>query len=982
MLREKTDGLPLFVRYLMDDLLQAVKEGKSPEQVLERTPSGFSEYVREQFGQLAKLVRNEKGVRDLFALLTVAKGALRQDEVEELTGLSVWDLEDLPHQVTRWFSIGKTRSPADMPTAEMPTYSFAHPLLAEEFRKHLGKEARQMEERLLKWCENWREHRSFPYILRHYAEHLYDKWQMTNEQMTYDALCRLALDPDFKQAQTEHLPDEPNLPLKTVQLALDAAIQLEDAPMMARLLIEHAKRAQSEETPLQAWRKGHREGAFEMATEIVFARDHKLGTLWSLFLARVAEGEGEQDWAKRFLDEVRKRWEKAKAKLTKLEYWQGEMAAFLLSELGQVEGAIEIAGLVLNDWSKRELATSWASKRLFDQALKLAERIEEARWRSGALVGIAKEMAKAGILERAKEVFDQALKVAEGIKDAWDRAMALREIAEGMAEVGMKERTKEIFEQALEATEEIEDAKEWAEALGEITEGMVRVGMEKRVKEVFKHALKIAEEIKEAWWREEVLEAIIKEMTKARAKDWAKEIFEYVLEVVEKFESEWKKAKVLEVIAINIAKADMFERILKIAIEIKETKARIWALSAIAIGMAIERIFDQALQVAEKIEDVIKQEQALSAIAGEMAKARMFDQALRVAERIREANERAETLGMIAEEMAKVGMFNQALKIVEGIEKAGWRAWSLRTIAGEMAKAGMFDQALKLAEGIEDAEQRAKALKEIAREMAKVGMVERAKEVFEQALKAAEKIKHAKLQVEELNAIVQEMVRIKMFKQVLKVAERVEKAREKRDADDELIGLLMLSELERKIDDVWTKEIKEIWYQLLLQKNFNLSASNVITEWVARIGIKQALEAIREIEDIFLQSWLLKEIAKGIVKSGMFEQALKVAKEIKDAMWRSETLMAIAKEMAKAGEVDGVIGIVKRETGLQMKMLSSVLEPLAERARKGDEKSKEGFLELLPLCGWSLELAYKACELLHQLYPERKEEIARVVSGE
>jgi hypothetical protein len=107
-----------------------------------------------------------------------------------------------------------------------------------------------MEERLLKWCENWREHRSFPYILRHYAEHLYDKWRMTNEQMTYDALCRLALDSDFKQAQTQHLPDEPNLPLKTVQLALDAAIQLEDAPMMARLLIEHAKRAQSEERRL------------------------------------------------------------------------------------------------------------------------------------------------------------------------------------------------------------------------------------------------------------------------------------------------------------------------------------------------------------------------------------------------------------------------------------------------------------------------------------------------------------------------------------------------------------------------------------------------------------------------------------------------------------------------------------------------------------------------------------------------------------
>jgi hypothetical protein len=469
----------------MDDLLQAVKEGKSPEQVLERTPSGFSEYVREQFGQLAKLVRNEKGVRDLFALLTVAKGALRQDEVEELTDLSVWDLEGLPLQVTRWFSIGKTRSSADMPTAEMPTYSFAHPLLAEEFRRHLGREARQMEERLLKWCENWRKHPSFPYILRHYAEHLYEKCPMTNERMTneqmtnYAELCRLALDSDFKQAQTEHLPDEPNLPLKTVQLALQSAIQLEDAPKMARLLMEHAKRAQSEEeTPLQAWRKGHRERAWrrehqeralKMATEIVFARDHELGTLWSLLLAWVAESEGERDWAKRFLDEVRKRWEGAKLEELSDWDWEGKMAAFLLGELGQVEGATEVVGLVLDDAGKRELATSWASKGLFEQALKVAEGIEEADERAEALREIAGEIAKAGMTDWAKEVFERALKVAEGIKEAGWRAGPLREIAGEMAKAGM-------FDQALKVAEGIEDANERAWALREIAGEMAMAG--------------------------------------------------------------------------------------------------------------------------------------------------------------------------------------------------------------------------------------------------------------------------------------------------------------------------------------------------------------------------------------------------------------------------------------------------------------------------------------------------------------------------
>jgi hypothetical protein len=330
------------------------------------------------------------------------------------------------------------------------------------------------QERWLKVCEDWKglasqEPSLHRYILRHYAEHLYERWQspVPDAQSRYSELCRLALDSDFKQAQTEYLPKEPNLPLKTVQLALDAAIQLEDAPMMARLLMEHAKRAQSEETPLQAWRRGHRERALELATDIVFKRNHKLGTLWSLFLAWVAESEGERDWAKRFLDEVRERWEGAKLeKLRDWDWegrdWEGKMAVFLLGELGQVEGAVEVAGLVLGDESKGKLAASLASKELFDQALKVAERIEEAWQRAGALREIAGEMAKAGM-------FDQALKVAEGIEDADERARALREIAGEMAKAGM-------FDQALKVAEGIEDADERARALREIAGEMAKEG--------------------------------------------------------------------------------------------------------------------------------------------------------------------------------------------------------------------------------------------------------------------------------------------------------------------------------------------------------------------------------------------------------------------------------------------------------------------------------------------------------------------------
>jgi len=127
---------------------------------------------------------------------------------------------------------------------------------------------------------------------------------------------------------------------------------------------------------------------------------------------------------------------------------------------------------------------------------------------------------------------------------------------------------------------------------------------------------------------------------------------------------------------------------------------------------------------------------------------------------------------------------------------------------------------------------------------------------------------------------------------------------------------------------------------------------------------------------------IVKEMAKvGMFEKAMFEKALKLAEGIEEAWWRAEALKAIAEAMVGMGEIEEAIGIVEREPGMRAEMLLSVLLMLAGQAGKGDERNKEGFLRLLPLCGWSLELAYQACGLLAWLYPERVEEIAKVVSG-
>jgi hypothetical protein len=74
--------------------------------------------------------------------------------------------------------------------------------------------------------------------------------------------------------------------------------------------------------------------------------------------------------------------------------------------------------------------------------------------RAEALGAIAKEMAKA----RAKDVFDQALKVAEGIEDAWSAGRGIECDCERDGE-GRDGRTREVFDQALKVAEGIEE--EW-----------------------------------------------------------------------------------------------------------------------------------------------------------------------------------------------------------------------------------------------------------------------------------------------------------------------------------------------------------------------------------------------------------------------------------------------------------------------------------------------------------------------------------------
>jgi hypothetical protein len=160
-----TDGLPLYVHHLLDEF-QVNEEGlNNIDSLLENTPKGFEAYIRKQLKHLAKVneIKQYRELQMLFSLLTVALGPLSDEDIQALTNLTLWDLETLPWQVTRWINIQKS--------PDNTFYSFSHSLLAKEFSITLGRQAAEALTVLTNYCENWEKNKS-EYVMRYYPKHL------------------------------------------------------------------------------------------------------------------------------------------------------------------------------------------------------------------------------------------------------------------------------------------------------------------------------------------------------------------------------------------------------------------------------------------------------------------------------------------------------------------------------------------------------------------------------------------------------------------------------------------------------------------------------------------------------------------------------------------------------------------------------------------------------------------------------------------
>ncbi len=971
----KSQGLPLYVRMVIDDL----KAGRWTVDDEERLPEGLTAYFEDI---LERLRVSDVGtvLTPIFCLLAWAKEPLTEGMLKvllrthHLSRSSGWDAL-FRKAVEYGHMMLQLRPNSDGEVG----LSFYH----DAFRQHLLESAMVRENRIWakeRWLEvmaQWPELKKegpdiYRYALRHYAEHL-------KEAKAWKKLIELARDEAFAQTQREVLPAEPDLPLQTLQLALLAGIEANRPTWMAEMVLRHAQWVETAETPLQALETHGLDRAIGLAKQRL-ERDYRIGTLWLLLLAFACKVKGDKKGAERCLQEVKHWWEgkflekikREQIEIVKLllsrskgatsyivaKLTQPRIVTLLLSELGDVTGAYEVAIKVVgDDKGRQELALRWAHRGNFEASVKFTEEIEDENTRADALRTLVKVMVKARMGEEAKKVFKAMVKVAEVIEDKWWRATALEAIANAMAEMKM-------FEEALTVAEKIEVFEWRAYALRAVANEMYKAGMVEEANKIFEETLKAAKKIEDAKSRARVLGEIAKGMVKSEIGKDANKTFEASLKVAEsiddKNERSWAWVDIIEA----MAKAGVFEEALKVAGKIEVFEWRAYALRAVAnemykAGMVEEanKIFEETLKAAKKIEDAKSRARVLGEIAEAMAKVNItekaeevFKAAIKVTDEINDAGERAQAFGDIAESMAKVGMFEGAIEVTERIEVVESREWAIKAVVEAMSEAGMFEGAIKIAEGIEDAWKRAETLNSVvkamieagggddafkvtkgiedawraevlsvvAEAMAKSGMGEKATKAFEIAVINATEFENEWTCAYALKAVVEAVVEAGMVEEAkkvleiaIKVAEGIEDAEERAWALMSIVeSMVVLGNLERAVKVAERIEDLEECTGALRLVAAAMARAGMLEK--AKNVFEKALKVSEGIEDTEKRAWALMLIVEEMSNVAMFEAAVKVTEGINDVWLHANALSAVALAMVKSRRFDDAVKISER----------------------------------------------------------------------
>ncbi|HEY6807087.1 MAG TPA: tetratricopeptide repeat protein [Pyrinomonadaceae bacterium] len=1027
LIRQKTGGFPLYLGYLIDDIVNCLENGATHDDIgilLQHTPMGFEAYVEAEYEKLIQGggLKGSSKAKRLFALLCVVLGELPVADVFALTGLDEGD--ELPQKALRWFSInGK---------GENQTFSFVHPLLAEEFSKVQFTLAKSSKQQLLSHCSHWKENRS-TYALQHFARHLF-------REGAWEKLYALARDKEFILAQERAYTLESDAGLRTVQLALEAAIVTDNAPQIVEFALKCASKLSdiTHASPLTALNYDFNR-AVSLA-KLISVKDEERGVLWLLLLAKASCRKHKIENARELINKLcemhlprlhrdelaivafvelfhmfeeqvlalqrRLLTEKGRAKLINAVLEASEATTFLTLE-NRIRIAFQL-GETLVDKSILEEAIGaisdvQANAGDVDGAMKTLDMISDEWIRRRHLAPIAEAQARCGSLDAALDSVSQ-------LHTEWVQVRTLSSIAQIQIRLGNEDGANRAFSAAnqivrkLAAIDPTYKYQDQVEGLGFIAAAQVSSGRIAEADSTLTEALTISRAMTYEYSKSVALTCVVRVLLDLGRLAEAIAISEEISEATQAYDA-LKLIAQAQLNAGNIEEAEQtIEQVIEIAYDSIHIDSFYTFIEIAEMQAAAGRLKESKLMFREIIKrnDIPAEHSVyggswkVALIAETQAKLGFIEDAERTfAWSLRTKKEHRSSLASawsnVAQVQASSGNVNAALRTVKNIDKYDEyeRATALRHIAQVQATTGRMAEAISTIKSIDPDEYCIAVACAIAQFQTECGMIEDATATFDEAKKAAHSIWEYWPRADAFRSIAEAQAASGNVDEAIKTAGEIAILHGEFFKTIYAQTLIYISDVEVDAGNVAnanvilaklvgrTAEISEELYRVEVLGSI---AECQFRRANGRKAVRTFAEAKRiagEIVDASDRVKALSSLAGSQVKSGRiddsnatFHVAIETARQISNEEDQREAFVLIAQARAKSGRGEEILNLSKSMPTYRRWDLHSIAKACVE----GENSS--GFKKVLTAATCYVDLTYELVGMLVTLYPKQCDQIA------
>ncbi|HEY0426544.1 MAG TPA: NACHT domain-containing protein [Pyrinomonadaceae bacterium] len=957
---EKTEGLAIYVHYLLDELSKA-NEIHWTERIKE-LPKGFEEYVK---ASLPVALTGKPNWEDALSFIALTQAPLDKHDLVALTKLSGNKLDNIDFDNVRWDIKRWLRNEAD-------SWAFSHQKIGEVFYKRYVADRKAIFiKHLLNYCEEWEQHKS-AYALLNYAK-------LLRTDGKEEKLYRLADNENFLATQRNVLTDTPDASLRTLQTAILYAAEKNNGAMMAKFSLSHALLVEklSEEPWLEAFAHRGFSGALQLADHF---GDDERRVVWYLLTAWKLAKSNEKEEAEKILRRI------DALPLTELSGSQSLIAEFVLPIF------LEVAhlNLILNIYAKILVKSKFERKVFniskqflqigdFDKAEQCIRSINDSQLRLTALISLAINLADVNRRERAEHIIDEVKPIAYSDKNLSFRASILANLAILLLRIDRISEAEQIIDEIIQIANSSKTILTKFYIFKYLSSILFKAHLFDKANQIFYEAEKIADSIEDKNVRQEKLKKLAEILIDARFLDRAEHI-------VHSMENAFIRSQLLAKLAvasIHEQFADKSQRLFaeaeQIARSIEDTRESFEILTSLTqsafdagfINKSHE-LFKEAEQVAYSTEDFRIRYQFIKTIFTLSLYMERFDKtenSLNKIEQFIYSNEKpvdySQFIDHLALSLAESHQFDKARQVVFFIRNSRIRSQTLANFALVLThkeftveSRQLFTEAEQIARSIEKSEDKNEALAVIALKLAEAKQ-------FTESERVAHSIKDSRLRSKSLRNLAVELAKSLSFEQAERVARSIKTSISRSQSLAKLGAALHDAQLLNKARQIF-EEAKQIANSIREIRQKSLALIQIAIELKDSKSFDELEQSARSIEDITYRSMVLRNLAQALARVSSFEKSKRVALSIESVGYRLQALAGLAEALAKDHLFEDALIITKK---LRWKDCLNVLDEFTKAKRPELLKNY-----IVPL-SYKMDSALLACAHIILLYENQLDKI-------